>query len=619
LLRSVDIIEWVRLLGGIVAFLGPGFCIITILYKDSLKSLTHWFILSIASSASFWGILLAFLKLFNLRLGSLSVAMIFLSGWIIGTLYIIIHRHDFDFSRFKVKFHEIANWTFSVASGLIILWVLRHQVVGLGSDSYHHTLITQLIYDHGGLLDDYQPATDQLISFSYHYGYHAVMAALMWLSGWGARLLVLVSSALLVMITTLSVSLLAEEITEQYSAGIVANAFTGLVFVFPMYMLNWGRYTQLAGLALVPVFLQMCLAYYKKYSNRIDISKILPIALIATGIAITHYRVTIMAVLAIILFCFLARKDNQYSVRRNFSFLIILAITAGIAFFFFSPWLVHVIQSHQAGYRVMIEDVSSEYYSITRLDIPAIEYPTNILAVICIAIGTLWGIIKKNWFVFWMLAWAAAMLLLSGPYLLADIMDRISVIISLYIPAAIIIGWVSYEIFRRLKSSFRLFAIIIFLLMIFWSGNYALHKNLIGRGFVTPSDLDAAAWIKSNTPDNAFFIVNTYKFSFTSNFVIGIDGGYWLPLLADRRTITIPMIYSIEKFRQQNGLQQMLDLYNLGQDLTTHTALDYIHKVKASYVYIGEQGDRIDVSLLLSSEHYNLVYQKDRVYVFKIN
>jgi hypothetical protein len=619
LLQSVDILEWLKLLGGIIVFLGPGFCIITILYKDSLKSLTQWFILSLASSASLWGILLAFLKLSNLRLSSLYVWIIFVLGWLIGILYIILYRRNFPFTRFSIRFYEIANWVLSIAAGMIVIWVLRHQVTGLGSDSYHHTLITQLIYDHGGLLDDYQPATNQLISFSYHYGYHAVMAALMWLSGWSSRLLVLVSSALFVMITSLAVSSLAEEITEHYSAGIVANAFTGLVFVFPMYMLNWGRYTQLAGLALVPVFLQICLAYYKKNTNRIDIGKILLIALIATGIAITHYRVTIMVVIAIILFLFFARKDNQYSVRRNFSFLIDLVIAAGIAFFFFSPWLLHVIQSHQVGYRVVIEDVSAEYFSITRLDIPAIEYPTNILAVICIFLGMLWGIIKKNWFIFWMLAWAAAMLLLSGPYLLADIMDRVSVIISLYIPAAIIIGWVSYEIYKRLKSSFRIFAIIIFLLIISWSGNNALHKNLIGRSFVTPSDLDAAVWIKSNTPEDAYFIVNTYKFGFTSNFVIGIDGGYWLPLLADRRTVTIPMIYSIEMFRQQNGLQPLLELYNLGQDLTTPAALDYIQKVNASYVYIGEQGDRIDVSSLLKSERFTLVYQKDRVYVFKIN
>jgi hypothetical protein len=618
LLQSVNIFEWLKLLGGIVTFLGPGFCIVTILYKDSLKSLTHWFILSLAGSVCFWGILLAWLKLFDLRLSSLCIWIIFVSGWIIGLLYVILNRRNFLFKKLSIKWYEVANWVLSIITGLIIVWVLRHQVAGLGSDSYHHTLITQLIHDHGGLPDNYQPATDQLISFSYHYGYHAALAALMWLSGWGARLLVLVSGALLVMITTLSVSLLAEEITEHYSAGIVANAFTGLVFVFPMYMLNWGRYTQLAGLALVPVFLQMCLAYYKKYSNRIDIGKILPIALIATGIAITHYRVTIMAVLAIILFCFLARIDNQYSVRRNFSFVITLAITAGIAFFFFSPWLWQVIHSHQFGYRVILEDISSSYYSITRLDMHAIEYPTNGLVVIYICVGILWGLIKKKWFILWMITWAGTMLLLSGPYLLADMMDRVSVIISLYIPASIIIGWVSHVIYKQLKSPFQILAIIIFLLIISWSGSDALHKNLIGRGFVTSLDLDAAAWIKSNTPNDALFIVNTYKFGFTSNFVIGIDAGYWLPLLADRRTVTIPMIYNIEMFRQPDGLQQLLDLYNLGQDLTTPKAIDYLYKVRASYVYVGEQGGPINVYLLLNSYNFKLVYQKESVYVFKI-
>jgi hypothetical protein len=169
------------------------------------------------------------------------------------------------------------------------------------------------------------------------------------------------------------------------------------------------------------------------------------------------------------------------------------------------------------------------------------------------------------------------------------------------------------------NKSFRKVVVGIFIIIIIWSGYVALNKNLIGRSYVTQADLTATDWIKTNTPGNANFMVNTYKFEFSSNFVIGNDAGYWLPLLTNRRTVTIPMIYDIEMFRHPDGLQQLLDFYNLGADLTTPEALDYLQKKNISYVFIGEHGGQIDVNQLLNSNNFSLVYQNDNVYVFKTN
>jgi len=610
-------VEWVKLLGGIIAFLGPGFCIITILYKDSLKSLTQWFVFSLAVSVCFWGVLLAWLKLFNIRINLPGVWFLFLSGWLVGFIYLILNRSSIKLERFSIKLHEVVIWILSATSGLIILWSLRFQVAGLGSDSYHHTLIAQLIHDNGGLPNNYQPATDQLISFSYHYGYHAAMAALMWLSGWESRLLVLASGALLVMVSTLSIALLAEELTERPIAGIVAGAFIGFVIIFPMYFLNWGRYPQLAALALFPVFLQMIIANFKDDNRSINFRKIILFALVAAGIAITHYRVTIMAALAVILLVVFIRKNDKYSLKNNFRFLLPLLLIAGLALLFFGPWLWQVIQSHQVGYSIRVADIDASYYSIKRLDSNAIGYPTNIIVILFTISGLVWGGIKKKWYIIWMTIWAGSMLLLSGPKLFSGLMDRISVIISLYLPIAIIVGWIVEEIYTRVNASYRKVVVTLFLLILIWSGYVAINKNLVGTGFVTPEDLDAAQWIKTNTPDDAYFMVNTYKFGFSSNFVIGIDAGYWLPLIANRRTVTIPMIFDVEMFRQPDGLNQLLGFYNLGADLTTPKAVDYLEKEKVSYVYIGEQGGQIDVNLLVISDNYSLVYQKDHVYVFQ--
>jgi hypothetical protein len=617
MLEAVSFVEWLKLFAGIIVFLGPGFGLTSILYKNSLKNISHWFILSLIVSVCVCGIILAWLKLFALQINLIGLWVFFLSGWLIGLIYLTINRANIDRNRFYIRLPELLVWLISIAAGLIVLWSLRHQVAGLGSDSYHHTLITQLIFDNGGLPNNYQPATDQLISFSYHYGYHAAMATLMWLSGWGSRLLVLASTALLVMFSTFTSALLVDEVTERPYAGVAASAFTGFIFVFPMYMLNWGRYSQFAALILLSVFLQLIIAYIKKYTGSIEFRRIILLAIIAAGIAFTHYRVTIMAVLSIIFLIIFFKQNAKYSIHDNLRFLKPLLAISALAFLFFSPWLWQVIKSHQIGYSIQPADINSSYYSIKRLGVSVLNYPTNSLVIIFTISGLVWGFIKKKWFVLWSVAWAGSMLLLSGPYLFSGSMDRITVIISLYLPASVIVGWFTREIYSSVNKPLRKIVVGIFILIIIWSGYIALNKNLIGSSYVTLADLTAADWIKNNTPGNARFMVNTYKFDFSSNFVIGSDAGYWLPLLANRLTVTVPMIFNIEKFGNPDGLQQLLDFYNLGADITTPEAVDYLQKMNISYVFIGEHGGQIDVNNLLNSKDYFLVYQNNNVYLFK--
>ena len=40
----------------------------------------------------------------------------------------------------------------------------------------------------------------------------------------------------------------------------ITGAITGLISVFPMFYVNWSRYPQLAGIALVPVAWMLLLA-----------------------------------------------------------------------------------------------------------------------------------------------------------------------------------------------------------------------------------------------------------------------------------------------------------------------------------------------------------------------
>ncbi|HSO71852.1 MAG TPA: hypothetical protein VLR91_04290, partial [Thermodesulfobacteriota bacterium] len=69
--------------------------------------------------------------------------------------------------------------------GLICLsriYVIRVIEVPMWGDSYHHTLISQLLVDHKGLFNNWEPYAD-LRTFTYHFGFHTAVALFHWTTG----------------------------------------------------------------------------------------------------------------------------------------------------------------------------------------------------------------------------------------------------------------------------------------------------------------------------------------------------------------------------------------------------------------------------------------------------
>ncbi len=59
-------------------------------------------------------------------------------------------------------------------------------------------------------------------------------------------------------------------------------------------------------------------------------------------------------------------------------------------------------------------------------------------------------------------------------------------------------------------------------------------------------DMRAADWIQANTPPDAGFLVNSF-FAYGGASIVGSDGGWWLPYLAQRQTNLPPLTYTAEK------------------------------------------------------------------------
>jgi hypothetical protein len=136
--------------------------------------------------------------------------------------------------------------------------------------------------------------------------------------------------------------------------------------------------------------------------------------------------------------------------------------------------------------------------------------------------------------------------------------------------------------------------------------------------YVTSADLTAAKWIEANTKASARFMVNTFHWDFLPRYITGSDAGYWLPVLADRRTVLPPLFYTSERASEPDLVERLVTLDRLGGHLASPEALAALQREGVTHVYVGQRGGPIVVSELLNSPAYVLEYQSGSVYVFRL-
>ena len=123
-------------------------------------------------------------------------------------------------------------------------------------NSIHHATITRLILEQGGFPSTYAPYIE-IDAAEYHAGFHSTLAVFQWLSGLETPEAMLLLGQVLNALIVFAVYLLAVTLTRQRTAGLAAAAVAGLFTPMPAYYTSWGRYTQLAGLLILPAGLAL--------------------------------------------------------------------------------------------------------------------------------------------------------------------------------------------------------------------------------------------------------------------------------------------------------------------------------------------------------------------------
>lgn len=521
---------------------------------------------------------------------------------------------------------------FAVALGAIFLLALATRLYLIKGipypawvDSYHHTIITQIVLDTGRVPTDYRPYAS-LSSFSYHFGFHAWSAFVSWATGLAAHRGVFWGGQVLNALSVPSVFFFVDRLARDRRAGLVAAVIAGLVCRMPSYYVNFGRYPQLAGQVLLPAAIVATVEACNRQKTRW--SSILATALLVAGLGLTHYRVAIFYLASLVPLALAAPVQKPFSKSRLLCSALRLLCVGLAALVLVSPFLPSFLGKTVAMARRAAPTVGGTQYDYITLDfIRWAGLRTGML--IALAVATVWVLLHvgRRPLGVLVLLWLSVMIFLANPVVSgtpSGFFTNGTVILALYLPASVLVGLAAGDSLARLErwTGWRhqgritnlAFALALLVLSGWGIQDKLSHGLEPGRYLVSNSDLRAADWIMTNTPADAVFAVGA-EFWLPSS-AVGNDGGYWLPYTARRRTILPPMIYSSEAEPVQVA-KTNVRLHDL---IDAHSPEDLgaaMKQADADYIYVGNRMKQPWQNLLADGPFFEKVYQREGIRIYR--
>jgi hypothetical protein len=641
------------LLSGLL-FLLPGGVIVVWLWRDGdwIEQLALAAGLSVAVNA-----LLVYATLSGLRLNAVKLAgfLVLCSAGILvrwtldlrfgarAALVAGYRRLRDDPERLRALFRwgtapeRLAALTLGLLVCLLLVvrfYVVRDLIVPLWGDGYQHTVMAQLIADNKGLFDSWAPYAP-LTTFTYHFGFHANVAAFHWVSGVPVIQSTTWVGQVLNVLAALCLYPLAARISGgKRWAGVGVVLVVGLLLPMPMYYVNWGRYTQLAGQVILAVAVYLSWGFFEAPKRD---WRVIPVWVAVAGLAVTHYRVLAFYVVFVLVYLALSWRQDRW--KRN---LGRVTWVGGGALLSFVPWLVRVLPGQIT--QILLHQVTTAAKEVSAFDV---QYNTigdvklfmAPWAWLLLAVSLGLGLWRRQRGVLLVAVWWFALLVVTNPSWIAlpgtGAISNFALFICTYIPAGLLIGnaiGLLMETLSRLPRGQPVWRVLGALCVILAAMAGARRRladvHVPEHNLVTRKDLAAMSWIRENTPEDARFLVNSFP-AYGETLVVGSDAGWWLPLLAGRANSVPPLNYGTEQgpvpdyINQVNSLTRKLQEQDLDDPETVHMLCER----GFTHVYIGQRQGRVNYSgphvlsleEMLRSPSYTVIYQQDHVAILEIS
>jgi hypothetical protein len=518
--------------------------------------------------------------------------------------------------------------TVALAVILAIAAVLRVvQVRGVVAppwvDGYHHTLITTLVVAQGAVPTSLRPFVDT-DQFYYHFGFHALAAAVAWLSGVAPTAAVLWTGQALNALTVLAAYLLAARLTGSRLAGVAAAAVPASLYWFPAYFVAWGRYTQLAGLVALPAaWALLAEALAAAPAAR----RVLLAGAVAAGLLLVHYRVFAFWLLGVVLLAGWALRSRR-SARHE---LPRLAGAAALGVALAAPWLVARVGTGVSALSAASDRwfVGPQPEAVNALPSWLFTIHHNRLWLAVAAAGVFVGLLRRQRAAAAVVAYLGLAVLAVSPTWLglpaSWMLPRFALAISLFLPVAMGVSLLALAGQRLLARGLKVprrseTVVLVMVVAVAMLGAWGLRAVINPETVILqPADLGAAEWVKAHTPPQARFLVSTGHWQLGT--YRGLDGGYWLPLLAGRATTIPAALYVYGRPAAAREIAAIAAVAARGDALTDAELLKLMAHAGADHVYVGPAGasarGKLSIERLRRVKELEPVYELDGVAIFR--
>jgi hypothetical protein len=522
--------------------------------------------------------------------------------------------------RRKVRFRFSSFTGLEILAFLILLalrfFQARELVFPAWVDSVHHTFLVRLFLERGGIPADLQPWIPG--PFYYHFGFHASAAVFSVLSGLSPDRAILIFGQILNTAVALSAYRLSMALRVDRRRALLVMALVGFFSQMPAFYLTWGRYTLLAGMVLLPLAMAEAVEYATRAPRP---GTAVRLAILTAGLLLTHYLAGILLAFFLLLVgVYVLVKKN---LRRRFAGLA-LSIGSGTALAL--PWIIPML-------RYSTVDVGVGFVG-SQAAADAV-YFANYSGYLWILLGPL-----RNYFLLGAgLLAALAALFRRGPLrilalwgLLLGIQtlpwglriepfrpDHLAIV--LFLPAALLAAdgfLVLADGFNRRRPALR---------PGFFFAGVALAACLIGlwqtRNIINPrtvladaDDRRAVLWAAANTPPDAVFLINTVYWQ--SGLFRGVDGGWWLLPLANRRTLLPPMLYSFADPAYIDQTNRLAEEVSMMQGCT-EDFWSLVREQGVTYLYIKEGSGSLQPADLDSCRGVEEIFRTGKVRIYRVD
>jgi hypothetical protein len=417
----------------------------------------------------------------------------------------------------RVQRHLLAAGLF----GLILVWRLvqiRNLALPAWVDSVHHALLVRILLEQGKVPNTWGPYLPQ-VPFYYHFGFHltaAAFAGLTGLTGINVGQAVLVTGQLWQAVLALGIYALGCVLWKERKKALIAMILVGFVSRMPAYYTAWGRYTLLAGLALLAMAMAAALAGW-----------MMILAMLVAAIAVTHYYAFFLLVLFLAIL--MTAKAEK---RRN----ILLGGLGGVLVASLWLWRVLVYGRKFMRLRAGVRNIDYRPEYLWHLLGPYRNYVLLALALggmMIVMSRLLRGYDPNHSGMFSLLVWTLAIVGLMGPWHVGPFGPNHAAMV-LFLPVVLLAA----EGLWQLRWSAAIWGMVLALVLWgMWETKDIIKPETV---LATADDVAALEWIEANVPPEAIFLIDVAPWGASWR---GLDGGWWIMPLTGRRTVLPPSAY----------------------------------------------------------------------------